>query len=160
MSAPSCTAVVATARGNCAADEEVLNDALTRVACVLGPPTKRTNDARILRNKWDYADTTEVADVRCETFITHCPLALWLLPLPAAEFHATEEVSTMTDTCPVDELRVPASAPVRSSVRIGVDLTRVAPHGQSSWVTPRYSVGLSGGNKPAAIADVLTLVAA
>jgi acyl dehydratase len=108
-------------------------------------------------HQWIHLDADRAKEGPFGATIAHGFLTLSLLPMLTAEVYRVEGVR-MGINYGADRLRFPSPVPVGSKVRAGVELRRVTPSSLGFQVATRVTIEREGGDKPACVADMLSVV--
>lgn len=110
-----------------------------------------------LDHQWIHVDAERAAQGPFGTTIAHGYLTLSLLPALAAEVYRVEGVS-MGINYGSNKVRFPAVVPVGSRVRDGIEVSDVADVPAGKQVVLRHVVEIEGGDKPACVAETVSLL--
>jgi acyl dehydratase len=108
-------------------------------------------------NQWIHVDPAKAAEGPFGSTIAHGFLTLSLLPILTWQVYKVEGVKMIVNYG-ADKLRFPSPVPVGSRVRAGVQLNAVTPIALGYQVALRVTIDRDGGDKPACVADMLTVV--
>jgi acyl dehydratase len=108
-------------------------------------------------HQWIHLDAERAEDGPFGSTIAHGFLTLSLLPMLTAEVYRVEGVR-MGINYGADKVRFPSPVPVGSKVRAGVELTRITPSSLGFQVATRVRIEREGGDKPACVADMLSVM--
>lgn len=107
--------------------------------------------------QWIHVDPANAAEGPFGSTVAHGFLTLSLLPMLTWQVYRVEGVR-MGVNYGADKLRFPAPVPVGSAVRAGVELAAVTPNALGHQVATRVTIELDGGDKPACVVDMLSVV--
>jgi len=107
--------------------------------------------------QWIHVDTERAANGPYGGTVAHGYLTLSMLPRLTAETYVVGGVSTRVNYG-LDRVRFPA--PVRSGARIRdrATLLAVEPNARGARITVRNEIEIEGGERPACIAETITLL--
>ncbi len=108
-------------------------------------------------HQWIHVDPERAAAGPFGRTIAHGYLTLALVPLLLSEIYTVEGV-TMGVNYGANSVRFPSPVPVGSRVRAGAELLDVATGPAGARVTVRVTVEVEGAEKPACVAEVLSVV--
>ncbi|GAB4010795.1 MaoC family dehydratase [Nocardioides ultimimeridianus] len=108
-------------------------------------------------HQWIHLDAERAAAGPFGTTIAHGFLTLSLLPMLASQVYAVEGVSAGVNYG-ANKLRFPSPVPVDSRVRAGVELLEITPIALGFQVATRVIIEREGGDKPACVVDMLSVV--
>lgn len=108
-------------------------------------------------HQWIHLDTEKAAAGPFGTTIAHGFLTLSLLPMLSEEVYRVEGVK-MSVNYGANKLRFPSPLPVGSRVRAGVELTGITQIPLGYQVATRVTIEREGGEKPACVVDMLSVV--
>jgi acyl dehydratase len=108
-------------------------------------------------HQWIHVDPERAKDGPFGTTIAHGYLTLSLVPMLVWQVYTVEGVS-MGVNYGSNKVRFPAPVPVGSRVRAGVELLSVVPGGGGVQTTARVTIERDGGDKPACVAEILSIV--
>jgi acyl dehydratase len=108
-------------------------------------------------HQWIHLDVERAKQGPFGGTIAHGYLTLSLLPMLVAEIYRVEGVK-MGVNYGAEKLRFPSPVPVGSKVRGGVDLLAVKPIAFGFQVTSRVTIEREGGDKPACVVDMLSVI--
>lgn len=108
-------------------------------------------------HQWIHVDQDKAAGGPFGGTIAHGYLTLSMIPMMAWEVYKVEGV-TMGINYGSNKVRFPATVPVGSRVRAGVEVTAVTPGHKGVQCTFTVTVELEGSERPACVAETLTLV--
>ncbi|RHW23913.1 MaoC family dehydratase [Nocardioides immobilis] len=108
-------------------------------------------------HQWIHVDTEKAAAGPFGSTIAHGFLTLSLLPMLTWQVYKVEGVSAGLNYG-ANKLRFPSPVPVGSKVRAGVELLEVAPIALGYQVATRVTIEREGGDKPACVVDMLSVV--
>lgn len=110
-------------------------------------------------HQWIHVDPERARDGPFGTTIAHGYLTLSLVPMLAAQVYALEGVR-MGINYGSNKVRFPAPVPVDSRVRAGVELADVSRTESGAQVTATVVVEIDGSDRPACVAEVVSVVVA
>ena len=110
-------------------------------------------------HQWIHVDPERAKDGPFGTTIAHGYLTLSLVPMLAAQVYRLEGVR-MGINYGSNKVRFPAPVPVGSRVRAGVELADVSRTDAGAQVTAMVVVEIDGADKPACVAEVVSVVVA
>ncbi|MDR7159116.1 MaoC family dehydratase [Arthrobacter sp. BE255] len=110
-------------------------------------------------HQWIHVDPVQAAEGPFGGTIAHGFLVLSLTSMLCWQVYTVDGVS-MTVNYGSDKLRFTSPVPVDSRVRAGVELTAVEASSAGFKVSTRVTLEREGGDKPACVADVLSVVVA
>ena len=108
-------------------------------------------------HQWIHVDPERAASGPFGTTIAHGFLTLSLIPVLVADVYRVDGLSLGVNYG-ADRVRFPAPVPVGSRVRAGVELVRLSPSGMGVQALTRVTVELEGSERPACVADMLSLL--
>ncbi|HWU23576.1 MAG TPA: MaoC family dehydratase [Nocardioides sp.] len=108
-------------------------------------------------HQWIHLDAERAAAGPFGTTIAHGFLTLSLLPMLASQVYSVEGVSAGVNYG-ANKLRFPSPVPVDSRLRAGVELLEVTPIALGFQVSTRVTIEREGGDKPACVVDMLSVV--
>lgn len=108
-------------------------------------------------HQWIHVDPERAAEGPFGTTIAHGYLTLSLVPMLSWQVYAVEGIR-MGVNYGADKLRFPSPVPVDSKVRAGVELRSVTPGTVGYQVVSRVTVEREGGDKPACVVDVVSVL--
>ncbi|MBA0124992.1 MaoC family dehydratase [Haloechinothrix sp. YIM 98757] len=108
-------------------------------------------------HQWIHVDPERAAHGPFGGTIAHGYLTLSLLPMLSQEIYRVEGLS-MGVNYGSNKVRFPAAVPVGSRVRAGAELVDVAAGQNGAQATVRVTVELEGSDKPACVAEVVSLL--
>lgn len=108
-------------------------------------------------HQWIHVDPSQAAEGPFGATIAHGFLVLSLLPILCWQVYKVEGV-TMGINYGADRLRFASPVPVDSRVRAGVELMAVSPNSMGSKVSARVTIEREGSDKPACVADMLSIM--
>lgn len=108
-------------------------------------------------HQWIHVDPVQAAEGPFGATIAHGFLVLSLTPMLCWQVYTVDGVS-MSVNYGSDKLRFTSPVPVDSRVRAGVELTAVETSSVGFKVSTRVTLEREGGDKPACVADVLSVV--
>lgn len=107
-------------------------------------------------HQWIHTDPERAAAGPFGSTIAHGFLVLSLLPALAAD-RVSLDGTVMGINYGLDRVRFPHPVPVNSRVRVVSELSKVEATGQGVRVVTGITIELEGADKPAAVADWITL---
>jgi acyl dehydratase len=110
-------------------------------------------------HQWIHVDPERAKGGPFGTTIAHGYLTLSLVPMLAAQVYRLEGVR-MGINYGSNKVRFPAPVPVDSRVRAGVELADVSRTETGAQVTAKVVVEIDGADKPACVAEVVSVVVA
>jgi acyl dehydratase len=108
-------------------------------------------------HQWIHVDPARAASGPYGSTIAHGYLTLALVPRLVGEVYRLDGMSMLVNYG-LNRLRFPAPVPVGSRVRGGVELLTLEPSAGGYQLATQVTVEIDGSNKPACVADTLTLV--
>lgn len=108
-------------------------------------------------HQWIHVDPERAAAGPFGAPIAHGYLTLSLLPMLVGEVYRVDGLR-MGINYGSDKVRFPAVVPVGSRVRAGVELVALAPSSAGTRVTARVTIEIEGGEKPACVAEALSVL--
>lgn len=109
-------------------------------------------------HQWIHVDTERAArESPFGTTIAHGLLTLSLLPTMRADLGLVPDGTGRTLNYGYDKIRFLAPVPSGARLRTRTTLTAAEPKGDGWLATTRNTVEIEGGDKPALVADALTL---
>ncbi|KYH46148.1 MaoC family dehydratase [Branchiibius sp. NY16-3462-2] len=108
-------------------------------------------------HQWIHVDPQKAAAGPFGTTIAHGYLTLSLLPMLSWEVYKIEGVS-MGINYGSNKVRFPSVVPVGSRVRAGVELAEVIPGPKGVQVVSRVTVEIDGSDRPACVAETVSLI--
>ncbi|MGW5152944.1 MaoC family dehydratase [Rhodococcus koreensis] len=108
-------------------------------------------------HQWIHVDPEKAVHGPFGSTIAHGYLTMSLVPMLVGQVYDISGVQ-MGINYGADRLRFPSPVPVGSRVRAGVELTAVKPNTMGYQVATRVTIDRDGGDKPACIVDMLTVV--
>ncbi len=108
-------------------------------------------------HQWIHVDPQKAAGGPFGGTIAHGYLTLSMIPMMAWEVYRVEGI-TMGINYGSNKVRFPATVPVGSRVRAGVELTDVTSGPKGVQCTFTVTVELEGSDRPACVAETVTLV--
>ncbi|SNR35449.1 Acyl dehydratase [Haloechinothrix alba] len=108
-------------------------------------------------HQWIHVDPERAAHGPFGGTIAHGYLTLSLLPMLSQEIYRVEGLS-MGVNYGSNKVRFPAAVPVGSRVRAGAELVDIAAGQNGTQATVRVTVELEGSDKPACVAEVVSLL--
>ena len=107
--------------------------------------------------QWIHVDPERAKDGPFGTTIAHGYLTLSLVPMLVWQIYQVEGVK-MGVNYGSNKVRFPTPVPVGSRVRAGVELVSVEPSSMGFTVTTKVTIELEGADKPACVAETLSVV--
>lgn len=107
--------------------------------------------------QWIHVDPERAADGPFGTTIAHGYLTLSLIPMLVWQVYEVRGVK-MGVNYGSNRVRFPAPVPVGSRLRAGVELVSVTEGGGGLQVVARVTVEREGGDKPACVAETVSVV--
>jgi acyl dehydratase len=108
-------------------------------------------------HQWIHVDPQRAAAGPFGGTIAHGYLTIALIPMLVGEIYRVDGL-TMGVNYGSDRVRLPSPVPVGSRVRAGAELREVRSTPQGALATVRVTVEREGGDKPACVADTLSLL--
>lgn len=108
-------------------------------------------------HQWIHVDPAKAAAGPFGTTIAHGYLTLSLLPMLSWEVYKIEGVS-MGINYGSNKVRFPSVVPVGSRVRAGIELAEVTPTPKGVQVVSRVTVEIEGSDRPACVAETVSLI--
>jgi acyl dehydratase len=108
-------------------------------------------------HQWIHVDPDRAAAGPFGKTVAHGYLTLSLVPLMVQKVYKVEGLALALNYG-ANKVRFPAAVPVGSVVRAGVELVSVEPASMGFLVATKVTVELQGSEKPACVAETLTLV--
>lgn len=108
-------------------------------------------------HQWIHVDQEKAAEGPFGATIAHGYLTLSLLPALAAEVYRVDG-TRMGINYGSNKVRFPAVVPVGSRVRDGIEVAGVVDVSQGKQVTLRHVVEIEGKDKPACVAETVSLL--
>jgi acyl dehydratase len=108
-------------------------------------------------HQWIHVDPEAAAQGPFGGTIAHGYLTLSLVPRLAGETYEVSGVK-MRVNYGANKLRFPSPVPPDSRVRAGVEILSLVPGGIGHQLTTRVTIEHEGSQKPACVADILTLL--
>lgn len=108
-------------------------------------------------HQWIHIDTERAAQGPFGTTIAHGYLTLSLLPLLSQQVYRIDGVR-MGINYGSNKVRFPATVPVGSRVRAGVELADVTDAKMGKQLVFRNTIEIEGGDKPACVAETVVLL--
>jgi acyl dehydratase len=108
--------------------------------------------------QWIHVDPEKAAHGPFGTTIAHGYLTLSLVPVLVSSVYGLEGIS-MGVNYGSNKVRFPSPVPVGSRIRAGVELLSITEVPFGHQVVERVTVEVDGGDKPACVADTVTLLA-
>ncbi|MBA9004165.1 MaoC family dehydratase [Thermomonospora cellulosilytica] len=110
-------------------------------------------------HQWIHVDPEKAAQGPFGTTIAHGYLTLSLLPLLVHQVYRVDGLK-MGINYGTDKVRFPSPVPVGSRLRAGVELVEVTPTAAGTRVKVKVTIEREGGDKPACVAESLSLLVA
>jgi acyl dehydratase len=110
-------------------------------------------------HQWIHVDQERAAAGPFGTTIAHGYLTLSLVPVLVGQVYQIEGLS-MGVNYGSNKVRFPAPVPVGSRVRAGVELVSLTPGGLGHQAVARVTIELDGEDKPACIAETVSVLVA
>jgi len=107
--------------------------------------------------QWIHVDPERAARGPFGTTIAHGYLTLSLLPLLVSQVYRVDGLK-MGINYGCNKVRFPSPVPSGSRVRAGVELAEIKPTGAGFQVTARVTIERDGGDKPACVAEALSVL--
>jgi acyl dehydratase len=107
--------------------------------------------------QWIHVDPERAKAGPFGTTIAHGYLTLSMLPTLVAQIYRVEGV-TMRVNYGADKVRFPSPVPVSSRIRAGAELVALDRRPSGTRATVRVTVEREGGDKPACVADVVSVL--
>ncbi|BDZ56897.1 MaoC family dehydratase [Barrientosiimonas endolithica] len=108
-------------------------------------------------HQWIHVDVEKAKDGPFGGTIAHGYLTLSLVPMLVWQIYQVEGVK-MGVNYGSNKVRFPTPVPVGSRVRAGVELVSVEPSSMGFTVTTKVTIELEGADKPACVAETLSVV--
>lgn len=108
-------------------------------------------------HQWIHVDPERAAQGPFGTTIAHGYLTLSLLPLLVSQVYRVDGPK-MGINYGCNKVRFPSPVPSGSRVRAGVELAQLEPTKAGFQVTARVTIEREGGDKPACIAEALSVL--
>ncbi|MGW4770813.1 MaoC family dehydratase [Nocardia sp. NPDC004278] len=108
-------------------------------------------------HQWIHVDPERAAQGPFGTTIAHGYLTLSLLPLLVSQVYRVDGLK-MGINYGCNKVRFPSPVPSGSRVRAGVELAEIKPTNAGVQVTARVTIEREGGDKPACIAEALSVL--
>ncbi|MEU0505061.1 MaoC family dehydratase [Nocardia sp. NPDC005998] len=108
-------------------------------------------------HQWIHVDPVRAAQGPFGTTIAHGYLTLSLLPLLVSQVYRVDGLK-MGINYGCNKVRFPSPVPSGSRVRAGVELAEIKPTNAGVQVTARVTIEREGGDKPACIAEALSVL--
>src|SRR5262245_4487688 len=108
-------------------------------------------------HQWIHVDTEKAAAGPFGTTIAHGYLTLSLLPVLIKDVYRVDGIS-MGINYGSNKVRFPATVPVGSRIRAGVELVDVLDAKLGKQLVTRATVEIEGAGKPACVAETLALL--
>ncbi|MCF8569112.1 MaoC family dehydratase [Gordonia sp. HY002] len=109
-------------------------------------------------NQWIHVDPARAAAGPFGSTIAHGYLTVSLIPMLSWQVYKVEG-STMGVNYGSNKVRFPSPVPVGSRVRAGVEIVSVTATGAGFQVVNRVTVEREGGDKPACVAETVSVIA-
>jgi acyl dehydratase len=110
-------------------------------------------------HQWIHVDPQRAQAGPFGTTIAHGYLTLALIPKLIWQVYTVEGLA-MGINYGCNKVRFPATVPVGSALRAGVRLLELTPGSHGTTATTRVTIELQGGEKPACVADTVSLLVA
>ncbi|MEU4340469.1 MaoC family dehydratase [Nocardia sp. NPDC023852] len=107
--------------------------------------------------QWIHVDPERAARGPFGTTIAHGYLTLSLLPLLVSQVYRVDGLK-MGINYGCNKVRFPSPVPVGSRVRAGVELVELKQTSAGAQVTARVTIERDGGEKPACVAEALSML--
>ncbi|MFX0579217.1 MaoC family dehydratase [Nocardia nepalensis] len=107
--------------------------------------------------QWIHVDPERAAQGPFGTTIAHGYLTLSLLPLLVSQVYRVDGLK-MGINYGCNKVRFPSPVPSGSRVRAGVELAKLEPTSAGVQVTARVTIEREGGDKPACVAEALSVL--
>ena len=108
-------------------------------------------------HQWIHVDVERAKDGPFGGTIAHGYLTLSLVPMLVWQIYQVEGVKLGVNYGS-NKVRFPTPVPVGSRVRAGVELVSVEPSSMGFTVTTKVTIELEGADKPACVAETLSVV--
>ncbi|WP_392425477.1 MaoC family dehydratase [Barrientosiimonas humi] len=108
-------------------------------------------------HQWIHVDVEKAKDGPFGGTIAHGYLTLSLVPMLVWQIYQVQGVK-MGVNYGSNKVRFPTPVPVGSRVRAGVELVSVEPSSMGFTVTTKVTIELEGADKPACVAETLSVV--
>jgi acyl dehydratase len=108
-------------------------------------------------HQWIHVDPKKAAQGPFGTTIAHGYLTLSLIPMLVWQVYTVENIS-MGVNYGANKVRFPSPVPVDSTVRAGVELVSVEPGAGGFQCVARVTVERDGADKPACVAEILSVL--
>ena len=108
-------------------------------------------------HQWIHVDPEKAKAGPFGSTIAHGYLTLSLIPMLVWQIY-TVEGTKMGVNYGSNKVRFPAPVPVGSRVRAGVELVSVTPGGGGQQVVARVTIEREGGDRPACVAETVSVV--
>ncbi len=108
-------------------------------------------------HQWIHVDPEKAKAGPFGSTIAHGYLTLSLIPMLVWQVY-TVEGTKMGVNYGSNKVRFPAPVPVGSRVRAGVELVSVTPGGGGQQVVARVTIEREGGDRPACVAETVSVV--
>ncbi|CAM3206216.1 MaoC family dehydratase [Tsukamurella hominis] len=108
-------------------------------------------------HQWIHVDPEKAKVGPFGSTIAHGYLTLSLIPMLVWQIY-TVEGTKMGVNYGSNKVRFPAPVPVGSRVRAGVELVSVTPGGGGQQVVARVTIEREGGDRPACVAETVSVV--
>lgn len=109
--------------------------------------------------QWIHTDPERAADGPFGRTIAHGFLSLSILPLLVNDVYRVEDVSLFVNYG-MNRVRFPSPVPVGSSIRGGFEIVDLQTASMGEQLTMRMTVETDASDKPACVAELLSLVVA
>ncbi|MET8872041.1 MaoC family dehydratase [Nocardia sp. NPDC004604] len=108
-------------------------------------------------HQWIHVDPERAAQGPFGTTIAHGYLTLSLLPVLVSQVYRVDGLK-MGINYGCNKVRFPSPVPSGSRVRAGVELAEIKPTNAGVQVTARVTIEREGGDKPACVAEALSVL--
>ncbi|RAG82399.1 dehydratase [Streptacidiphilus pinicola] len=108
-------------------------------------------------HQWIHVDSARAEKGPFGTTIAHGYLTLSLVPMLSWQVYTVEGIR-MGVNYGANKVRFPSPVPVDSKIRAGVEIVSVTPGGGGYQVVARVTVEREGGDKPACVADTVSVL--
>lgn len=108
-------------------------------------------------HQWIHVDVERAKDGPFGGTIAHGYLTLSLVPMLVWQIYQVEGVKLGVNYGS-NKVRFPTPVPVGSRVRAGVELVSVEPSSMGFTVTTKVTIELEGADKPACVAETLSVI--
>ncbi|HEX6499451.1 MAG TPA: MaoC family dehydratase [Micromonosporaceae bacterium] len=109
-------------------------------------------------HQWIHVDPRRAASGPFGATIAHGYLTLSLIPVLSSEIYTVKDVRIGINYGS-NKVRFPRHVPVGARIRAGAELLSVTPVAQGRQIVTRYVVEIEGEEKPACVAETVTLLA-